>query len=450
MKKLLTLLFLTLFSYGIVSAQEITGKWYGKTDLGAVSLRIILNIERDGENYKGTMQSPDQSEQLIPLSSVEFKDEVLTARVAAIGFTYTGKLTPNGLLEGSFTQNGNSFKLDLSRQEEVRHRPQEPKPKYPYQIEEVVFRNENAGINLSGTLTIPDRQGSFPAVLLVTGSGPQDRDEAIAGHKPFWIIADYLTQHGIAVLRYDDRGFAGSEGDYMTSDISDFANDARAGLGFLRSHPRIASDAVGLIGHSEGGAVAWLLAADRLPDFIITLAAPGVPGTTLMSLQRAAILRASGAPEDFITSYNELVGQATEIVLTTSDKTELKEKLAPLTVGTPLADATETLIAQLSAPAMLSFLRFDPAVYYPRIICPVLALNGEKDLQVPSTENLAAIQEGLSSNSRVTVRSYPGLNHLFQVAQSGLPTEYGEIEETFHAAVMKEITDWILEITARK
>ena len=410
-------------------------------------MRIIFDLTPTVDGYSARMQSPDQSEQWIDATTASMRNDTLTITIAPIGFSYIGKF--NGLtIEGAFTQMGRTFEMDLTREEIVQHRPQEPKPKYPYDIEDVVFRNEQAGIDLAGTLTLPwVGEKPFPVVVLVSGSGPQDRDESVAGHKPFWIIADRLTQQGIAVLRYDDRGVGQSGGNYATATVDDLADDAHAATAYIRK--RFSPASVGVIGHSEGGWVALKLAAEKKTDFIVTLAAPGVDGKELMNMQRSALMKASGMPDVFIDAYNQKMNEAVEAALAVENQNELRDTITALLTGTPLESGIETAVIQLSLPEMRSFLQTDPALFWSNISCPVLALNGEKDLQVPAGPNLEAIRSGLMHNPQVTTKSYPALNHLFQTATTGLPTEYKTIEETFHDPVIQEIAEWILETCRR-
>lgn len=442
MKKLFfALLFL---SVQVAQAQDIAGKWYGQANLGIQFLRINFDIQHTEDGWSGAMQSPDQSGNWIPFTSIVVQNDTLTVAIASINFFYQG-VTSAEKLEGSFTQMGNTFPLNLTRQEIERRRPQTPMPKHPYTIEDITFRNEEAGINLAGTFTIPSvGNAPYPAVILVSGSGPQDRDETIMGHKPFWVLADRLTQNGIAVLRYDDRGVGESEGDYGAATISDFAQDALAGIEYLRSRPEIAPGKVGLIGHSEGGLIAFILAAEQQADYIVSLAGPGVDGKALLDMQRTAIMKTGGAPDFYIEGYNKLMNAAVDIIRTVEDRKELRDSITVLFAGTPLESAVEPTLMQLATPEIRSFIEFDPVDLLSRINCPVLVLNGEKDLQVPAGPNLEAIHKGLVHNPDVTIKSYPDLNHLFQTAQTGLPQEYGQIEETFNPQVMKDITDWIL------
>ena len=446
MKLLHVFIFICAFSISKGYAQEITGTWYGSANIGAVQLRIIFEIEKTEDGYKGTMQSPDQSNRKIPITSISYDAAVLTIRIPMIGFTYDGIVTEEGTIKGSFQQMGNTLELNLSKEEVARIRPQEPKPEFPYRIEEVTFTNEEAGIKLAGTLTLPAAEGQYPAVILITGSGPQNRDEELFGHKPFLVIADYLTRNGVIVLRYDERGVGESEGNYSTASIPEFSADALGAVNYLKSHKEVNAKRVGAIGHSEGGCVAFGLAAKAEVSYIINLAAPGVAGEELLNLQREAIFKTSGASDEFIAQYNSLMTQTQRLAIEISDKEELEKKVTELFSGSLFSSQVKETVKQLSSPGFKGLMMYNPAVDFKNITCPVLALNGGKDLQVPAKINLKAIEEGISSNgnTQVTTKEYPGLNHLFQTANSGLPVEYGQIEETFNPVVLKDILDWIL------
>ncbi|MDR2968821.1 MAG: alpha/beta hydrolase [Tannerellaceae bacterium] len=440
----IVLLFVCAFN---VSAQDITGKWYGNVDMGGMKLRIIFSIAQSGEGYTGFLLSPDQSSQEIPADIITWKDNQLTMTITQLAFSYKGTLKEDETLEGAISQMGATFPAILSRKPFEVNRPQEPRPPYPYKEEEVTFQNSGAGIKLSGTLTLPNGNGTFPAVILVTGSGSQNRDEEMMGHKPFLVIADYLTRRGIAVLRYDDRGVGRSEGDFEKAFISDFADDAAAAIAFLKSRKEIDPKKTGAIGHSEGGAVVTLLAAKQIPSFIITLAGVGVAGREVLRSQREAIFKASGAQQNYIDSYNATMAKAEDMLLAASnfDQADMEQQLKTLFAQTPLAGQEKTVLKQLSMPVFRSLLLFDPAVCFKEIRCPVLALNGAKDLQVVPSLNLEGFRKiTTNGNKQVTVREYPGLNHLFQTTATGLPTEYNQLEETFSPTVMKDISEWIL------
>ena len=429
--------------------QDITGKWYGQTDLGVIKLRIIFNFEKNGDTYSGTMQSPDQSTQERSITKATFENNELNIAIASLSFIYTGTLNEEGIIDGSFTQMGSTFPLKLSREEIKREkRPQEPNTPYPYKEEEVSFSNKKANIKLAGTLTTPEKGSDFTAVVLVSGSGAQNRNSELLGHKPFHVIADFLTRQGIAVLRYDDRGIEKSEGNYVTSNIPDFADDVAAAIDYLKTRKEINSQKIGIIGHSEGGMVAVMLASENIPSFIVSLAGPGITGREVMRTQREALYRLSNVPETFINQHNELFSKIEEVVIDPDFKRELfKDKLKPLIAGTPLERQEEILLNQISSPEMISLLKYDPAAYFNNIKCPVLALNGNKDIQIISGINLEGFEQiTTNGNTKVTIKEYPRLNHLFQTCTTGLPVEYGDIEETISPKVLNDIAGWILNL----
>ena len=458
----------------------LTGDWSGSLKLGATSLRIVFHVTASNGLYSATMDSPDQGAKGIPVSEIRAEGTQVRLEVAAVGGTYLGALDENGNLKGSWKQSGLSFPLNLTRQKgqtlptSATEKPKtdwEPAPPFPYIVRDVDFINEKAGIHLAGTLTLPQGRGPFPAVVLVTGSGPQNRDEEILGHRPFLVIADYLTRRGIAVLRYDDRGIGGSKGDFQTATTFDFAGDAHAALDFLAGQPEIDGHHLGVIGHSEGAIVASILAArgseateEAAPSFIVLLGGPGVRGNELLLMQNAALGRASGLNERQISEANNINRKLYAIAMSDEDIPTLREKMID-TLNT-MIDSTQGLTKeqrdaqkarvpaqaeQLLSPWMRTFLSIDPSMYLKKVKVPVLALDGSKDLQVPAEQNLAAIAAALKSagNQSGEMVEFDGLNHLFQHAKTGLPSEYAEIEETFAPDALKRIGDWILNVGAR-
>lgn len=334
-------------------------------------------------------------------------------------------------------------------------RPQEPKRPFPYVEQEVSYSNSPAAM-LSGTLTLPQGPGPFPAVLLITGSGPQNRDEEMHGHKPFLVLSDYLTRRGIAVLRVDDRGVGKSMGIVATATSADLATDALAGVAYLKSRPEIRKDQIGLIGHSEGGMIA-ALAAEQSKDvaFIVMLAGTGVPGDQVMLEQSSLIARASGQTEVAIAGSRDLHRQMFAVIREEPDQYRAQARLIEI-VRESLEKLPEEerqragkqLLAQVHAvnsPWMRYFLTHDPAESLRKVSCPVLALNGALDMQVLPKQNLPAIEAALKAggNTDYTVREIPGLNHMFQTAITGAPSEYALIEETISPVVLEMISDWI-------
>jgi len=342
-------------------------------------------------------------------------------------------------------------------------RPQQPEPPYPYTVQDVTFANSEAGVELAGTLTLPDGNGPFPAVVLVSGSGPQDRDEALFGHKPFLVLADHLTRHGIAVLRYDDRGVGRSTGDFSTATSMDFTGDALAAVASLRARPDIRKDGIGIAGHSEGGLVAPM-ASTRSDEvsFIVMLAGPGVPGIDILVAQGELINRAAGASEDVIEFNRRIQLGLADIVAAEPDPEvagprmqvfmhevieSLPDEVREVIGGGMNDDAIIATVNQMNSPWFRSFLHYDPRPALENVEVPTLAVIGGKDLQVPPSLNIPEIEGAFDrgGNPDATVRVLPGLNHLFQETETGSPAEYGQLEQTMSPMLLDVVTDWILE-----
>jgi dienelactone hydrolase len=377
-----------------------------------------------------------------------------------MGF-YKGSVKSDSTIEGEWTQSGRSFKLDLIKQRVAFtvNRPQEPKPPFPYSSEDVTFGNKKFNIFLGGTLTVPEGKGPFPAVILITGSGAQNRDEALMGHKPFLVIADWLSRNGIAVLRYDDRGVGKSQGNYAASTSADLATDAEAAYLFLKNNQNINSSSIGLMGHSEGGLIAPIFAASN-PGiaFIVSLAGPGVTGEQILYRQQADIARLSGTKEEDIRENVDVNKKLFSILKKEKDniKAEVKimetyrkiltdKKLPPADIEKGISQLKSSFGAQTYT-WYRYFIITDPANFWKKVKCPLLALNGEKDLQVAAEVNLTAIEKSIigGGNKNVRIVKLPELNHLFQHCKTGLPGEYGQIEETFSPEALKIISDWII------
>ena len=387
----------------------LLGSWSGKLNMGAMSLTLVLHLKQADGYVKASLDSPDQGAKDIPAVKEYLSDDSIAVKVESIGMTYRARLK-DGKLDGTIMQNGLTLPLVLTKGVPEVKRPQNPQPPYPYETEEVTFRNETDGATLAGTLTWPvgyDKKQKPTVVLFVTGSGQQNRDEEVFEHKPFLIIADYLARQGIATLRYDDRATGASVGgDVVNATSEDFMRDAAAGLEYLRN--RKAFGKVGILGHSEGGLIAFMLSAKKKTDFIVSLAGPGVKGDTLLAAQNNRILELSGQP----------AGITVEI---------LRQQVT----------TTEQI------PWLQWFIDYDPSTDIRQTRCPVFALNGDRDCQVISSLNLTAIQRLLSSSKKNLVKEYPGLNHLFQHCTTGLATEYSQIEETISPEVLQDIAQWI-------
>ncbi len=456
--------FLTLFFTSMLSyAQDITGTWNGVLTVSGIQLKIVFHINTLGEGYASTMDSPDQGAKGIPVATTTFDDSKLSLAIPNIGLIYEGEFKTDSVV-GTLKQNGASFPMTLKRTPvEIKpvSRPQEPKPPYPYISEDVTFENKTAGITLAGTLTKPATGSNFTAVILISGSGPQNRDEELMGHKPFLVIADYLTRRGIAVLRYDDRGTAQSTGDFKIATTTDFATDVESAIAWLKTRKEINPHKIGLMGHSEGGVIAPMVAAQSKDvGFIVMLAGTGIRGDSLLLLQEELVYRVSGMPEDNIAKMIGINSQVFRKVVSTQKlvlqqeltdfmTSKLKNDIAPLLPdGMTVDNYINQFTASLSTPWMQYFLRYDPAPALEKVKCPVLAVNGDKDLQVPAKENLSAIRRSLEKggNKNFTIKEYPGLNHLFQECTTGSPAEYASIEQTFSPVVLNDLADWILKI----
>lgn len=339
------------------------------------------------------------------------------------------------------------------------NRPQEPQKPYPYYSEDIRFKNQQAGIHLAGTLTLPKKEGVFPAVILITGSGPQNRNEELAGHKPFLVLSDYLTRNGIAVLRYDDRGTAMSEGNFNSATSEDLANDVKSAVAYLTTRKEIDPGKIGLIGHSEGGLIAPLVAIQSKDiSFIVMLGGPGVSGDKILQIQQRLIAEASGVSEEEIKGIERVNKKIFNIVKKSSDiellKTDLRYTLQKFLNENPDFKKPDHMTAEefihlqtetYATPWMQYFIRYNPVNTLKKVKIPVLALNGEKDLQITPKENLNAIKKALrkAKNKNMTIMELPDLNHLFQEVDTGAPQEYQKIEQTYSPTVLKEILHWI-------
>ena len=448
-----------------VSGQDIAGQWNGILKVQGIQLRLVFHIDKTDIGYIATMDSPDQGVNGIPVTTVSFEQANITLIIPSAKIEYDGVLGEDNSIVGTFRQAGQSFPLNLSKEiveKEKLVRPQEPIKPYPYYEEEITFRNEKAGIDLAGTLTLPRKDGVYPVVILISGSGPQNRDEELLGHKPFLVLSDHLTRNGIAVLRYDDRGTAASKGDFAKATTVDFSNDAKAAVDYLLKRKEINHKQIGLIGHSEGGIVAPIVAANSKDvAFIVLMAGTGIPGDQLLLLQQELIGRASGVSEEELEK-NKLFNQgAFDMVIHSTDDDQLKKDLTEY-IKTGFAEHPEEIpqgmtaeenaamhANQLVSPWMQYFIKYNPALILEKVKCPVLAINGEKDLQVPPKENLGPIAAALKKggNKKVTIKELPGLNHLFQECTTGSPDEYAVIEQTMSPVAMAEILKWIQEQT---
>jgi len=432
---------------------DIDGSWMGLLDLGTLKLHVIFNIQTGPGGLAATLDSPDQGANGIPTSSISRDGASLKIEIKKIVGTFEGKIaTDLSSIDGTFTQLGSAHPLvlkpvkDKEKAELAPKRPQNPVKPYPYHDEDVTYDNKAQNVTLAATLTIPQGKGPFPAVVLITGSGPQDRDESLLGHKPFLVLSDYLTRHGIAVLRADDRGTAKSTGVFATATTADFATDTEAGIAYLKTRSEIDSHRIGLIGHSEGGVIAPMIAArNKDVAFIVMMAGTGVPGDQVLVAQGEAIQVASGISPEEAAKKAATQKEILTLVETEKDQTVLEKEMKEKMVGDMPEDMMDAQIKQFTSPWFRYFLTYDPAIALRKITCPVLAINGALDKQVLPDQNLPPIRKALADNKHAEVDELPGLNHLFQTAKTGSPAEYAQIEETISPVALDKIATWILK-----
>ena len=466
--RLRTPLFVIMIIVGVgltVSYAEnrVAGHWGGQIEIPGQPITVKVDLAISNNNWSGTIDIPTQGAKGLPLTDIHVVEEdgSLQVKFAIRGVpgnpTFDGKLKDSAI-SGRFSQSGATFGFHLSRNIVVKDpaRPQEPKPPFPYKIEEVAF--QNGTVNLAGTLTLPHGDGPFPAVLLISGSGLQDRDETLVGHKPFWVLADHLSRAGIAVLRVDDPGIGKSTPHPKPPTTADFATDVEAGVAFLKQDDRMGR--VGLIGHSEGGLIAAIVASrNNAVGFIVLMAGPGVSGTELLRKQNERIFDAAGIAgarkQNLLVLLDQLFTILTSDDMTDDERRQAVEEIVSKQLeinGVPPAQQDETHVRALAeqslTPWMRYFLTFDPRPAFEKIRVPVLALNGELDVQVDAEQNLTAIAAALEKggNQNVTLHRLPEHNHLFQRAKTGLANEYAVIEETLSPKVLALIRDWVLSV----
>lgn len=459
---ILILMSLTIFAQ---NNSSVEGNWLGILDIQGTKQRLVLKVSKASDDaLTAKMDSPDQGATDLPIDEIVQKDKTVSFSASKFGISYEGTLNENGdEIAGTFKQGAGALPLVFRRTGEIEKpkRPQMPQKPYPYIEEEVSYKNAKDNVKLAGTLTFPKNGGKFPAVILITGSGAQDRDETVYGHKPFLVTADYLTRRGIAVLRVDDRGMGGSEMGSKDATSENFAEDVLAGIEFLKSRKEIDAKKIGLIGHSEGGMIAPMVAA-RSKDaaFIVLMAGLGQTGADVIYTQTGLLLKAEGE-SDFAAA--EMVKALKNVMAIL--KSEPDDKLAGQRINdaldkqkSGLRDERQKEFAPLEAkirsqipiyvmPWFRYFVAFDPQPVLKKVKIPVLAVNGENDLQVAAKENLDLIAAALKAgkNKDVTVVSFPKLNHLFQTSETGSPAEYQKIEETISPRVLETISDWILK-----
>lgn len=450
----------------LATTSEDNATWSGTLDAGGMKLRLVFHLTASSDGWEGTFDSVDQGAYGIPLDEVSLTGQQVRFSISSIQATYFGMIDSTATrIDGTWSQGGFSLPLDLTRDDvspaPAPDRPQTPVPPFPYQSEEVSFDGGAPGVKIGGTLLIPASEGPWPAVVLLSGSGPQDRDESIFEHKPFLVIADHLVRTGVAVLRTDDRGVAESTGDFGAATLEDFAADASSAVGYLRSRDDIMSACIGLLGHSEGSIVATLVAEEpgRGIAFVVMLAGVGIPIPGLLEDQARSLMAAQGAAPDLIEANAEIQRAMFEVVRTEKDDAraaeEIRARTRPILAKLSANDramlerALEPSIEAVTSPGFRYLQNYDPATHLGRIKAPVLILAGERDLQVSPAKNLEAIAGAirLGGNESVQTMLFPDLNHLFQTSKTGGIREYGLISETIAPVVLTKISDWIISDT---
>ena len=442
---------------GAASAEDAKGDWSG---LLAGQYHVVVHVTKDGAGlYAATLESPDQGHFVLTVGSVVTDPTHLSFTVPKISASYAAVWDADKKGWVGIWNQGQPTPLVLTRMTgkpsdlAPPNRPQEDAIQtgaLPYGNAPVTFVNAGVpGVKLSGTFSKPAGPGPFPTVVLISGSGPNTRDENLMGHKLLLVLADDLNRHGIATLRYDKRGIGASTGDYATATTADFTSDALAAVAYLKTRSDVDQKHIGVLGHSEGGLIAPAVAvADPVVSFVVLMAGPGVRGDELFLKQGELIARASGVAEADIAKTRNLRVQGFAVIEASSDAADAKIKLEArarqgIAAGLFTKDEADQNIARITDPWMYYFLRYDPAPILQKVRVPVLAIGGSLDLQVEPNENLAAIETAMKNDADVTVTELPGLNHLFQDALTGSPGEYGSIEETLSPSALKIIADWV-------
>ncbi len=458
MKRIHTILLMMAISLMASHAQNTSSSenWMGAISIGAQKLDIGFEIKAstDGK-HTGTMDVPAQGVKNIPVEITKNDRDSLCISITALRATYKGRKASPESIEGRFTQNGMTFPLNMKPGKVELKRPQTPEPPYPYATEEVVFKNETEGATLSGTLTYPINylfvpKESVPVGLFVTGSGGQDRNEEIFGHKPFLVIADYLAKRGIASLRYDDRGVGKSTGPTQGATTMNNLADAEAGIAFLRSLNKFGK--VGVIGHSEGGTIAFMLGAKKSVDFLVSLAGSAASGLEVIIGQNKAAMQLQGLPPMVIEDYAKALDILYKDRVARKQIANQEQYIEDLCKNHSLtlpANFKANLVQCITAGGewITWFLGYHPSEAIRKVACPTMALNGTLDLQVLSKDNLPVIKANLPHNEKHLIKEYDSLNHLFQRCTPVTALNYGGIEETVSEEVLRDVADWIMGIS---
>lgn len=466
MKKIFAIIALFVISGTGFAQSQFVGNWEGSVDVGkGILLKLIFHITQSGDTLSATMDSPNQGVMGIACQHLEALGDSIIIDMSNVGVVYNGKLDGQAI-RGKWFQAGRSTSIDFFKTEKTTGlaRPQTPEPPFDYKVEDVIYHNKDKSIQYGATITMPKGNGPFPTVMLITGSGQQNRDEELFGHKPFAVIADYLTKRGYLVIRVDDRGVGKTTGDVLNATTADFANDVMQGVNYLETRKEVNTKKIVLMGHSEGGIIAPMVASKRKDIYaIVLLAGPGIKITQLMEEQSAAILEGSSPDSNMVQRYKVLYHDMETAVLSATDSNDAKNRInlvmdrwtkltSPQIVSALGLENSENKDAYVRSFVDIYnnkwfnyFLRMDPTPVLESLTCKVLALNGEKDVQVIAKSNLNGIREALSKSKSAgfDVGEVPGLNHLFQQCNTCTSGEYGAITQTISPVVLTAIGDWL-------
>jgi alpha/beta superfamily hydrolase len=454
--KQLIIIFSFISIYTNTFAQDIRGAWQGQLNVPGAKLTVVFHITQQAGTYTATMDSPDQNVYGLPTDNITFISNKVTINMVKQGITYTGTYqADSSKITGTFKQGTGSFPLVLNSVT-TKTRPQDPVD-FPYLVEDVSFEDKKAGCTLAGTLTLPKNKKASKIVILITGSGPQNRNEELMNHRPFLVWSDWLTRQGIGVLRYDDRGIAKSTGNFNTATTADFADDAEAAVTYLLSRTDTKGMEIGLMGHSEGGMIAPIVAArNKTIGFIVLLAGPAVPITQLMLKQRYELEKLNNSPPEALASSQKINKGIFDYINANSKLStdELKTGITNIIItqgaikDDKLVKVIQEQSAAISTPWFRYFIKFDPTDYLTKVTCPVLAVNGTLDVQVDAATNLTAIKADLTKAGNKNFSTIPldGLNHLLQKATTGSLAEYSTIEETVDPLALTTVSQWVIKL----
>ena len=469
------LLILVGFQSLFCISQDVLHKWSGVLNAGGQKIELRLNlIQNADKTYSSNWDIPAQKVKGLASSKTELLNNQLSVEIKMIGASYSGSLNMSGdKVDGAWSQSGMSFPLNMEtvkegQEEKIFIKPQTPKPPFAYNVKDFVYEGNETKLSYGATLTYPKEDKKFPLIILITGSGRQDRDETIFDHKPFAVIADYLTKKGYAVLRVDDRGAGKSTGDFSNSTTADFAQDVEEHIRYAKNLPIIDTNQIGLLGHSEGGLIAPMVAVrNKSVSFVILLAGPGVEIGELMAMQNEMVLKSAGISQDAINAYIPLYknlmktivsinsiqdanAKAIEIVKNWYSNTDknLVKATTNISSESDINKFATTMSETLSTKWWKYFASYNPQIALQKLKCPVLAINGSSDIQVPADANLKAIELGLkkAGNKKGTTMKFDNLNHLFQKCTKCTVQEYGELENTIEPEVLEYIYNWLTKI----